>query len=163
MHPAKASLTSGKNYTDPVKKNLQSPLFEKTRKDDKPGMSYEDKMFMKQMDNEFVRNSKGSWVALLPFRVPRQPFPSNRPQAFHRANLLDASLSRNPVKREHFLTFMCKILDNNHAKLAPPLDDHEECWYLPLVGVIIRRNPIRPGLCSILPPDVTKPHLTASC
>ncbi|VDI67426.1 Hypothetical predicted protein [Mytilus galloprovincialis] len=62
-------------------------------------MSYEDKMFMKQMDNEFVRDSEGSWVAPLPFRVPRQPLPSNRPQALHRANMYDASLNRNPVKR----------------------------------------------------------------
>ncbi|VDH95733.1 Hypothetical predicted protein [Mytilus galloprovincialis] len=59
-------------------------------------------MFMKQMDNEFVRDSEGSWVAPLPFRVPRQPLPSNRQQALHRANMLDASLNRNPVKREHF-------------------------------------------------------------
>ncbi|VDI57421.1 Hypothetical predicted protein [Mytilus galloprovincialis] len=74
---------------DPVTKDLQSPLFEKTRDDDKPGQSYEDKMFMKQMDNEFVRDSEGSWVAPLPFRVPRQPLPSNRQQALHRANMLD--------------------------------------------------------------------------
>ncbi|VDH91166.1 Hypothetical predicted protein [Mytilus galloprovincialis] len=30
---------------------------------------------------------------------------------------------------------MSKILDNNHAELAPPLHEHEECWYLPLFGV----------------------------
>ncbi|VDI33351.1 Hypothetical predicted protein [Mytilus galloprovincialis] len=98
-------------------------------------------MFMKQMDNEFVRDSKGSWVAPLPFRVPRQPLPSNRPQALHRANMLDASLNRNSVKREHFLTFMSKILDNNHAELAPPLHEHEECWYLPLFGVYHPKKP----------------------
>ncbi|VDI63454.1 Hypothetical predicted protein [Mytilus galloprovincialis] len=90
-------------------------------------------MFMKQMDNEFVRDSEGSWVAPLPFRVPRQPLPSNRQQALHRANMLDTSLNRNPVKREHFLTFMSKILDNNHAELAPPLHEHEECWYFAIV------------------------------
>ncbi|XP_063446982.1 uncharacterized protein LOC134726507 [Mytilus trossulus] len=98
-------------------------------------------MFMKQMDNEFVRDSEGSWVAPLPFRVPRQPLPSNRPQALHRANMLDASLNRNPVKREHFLTCMSKILDNNHAELAPPLNEHEECWYLPLFGVYHPKKP----------------------
>ncbi|VDI34624.1 Hypothetical predicted protein [Mytilus galloprovincialis] len=93
------------------------------------------------MDNEFVRDSEGSWVAPLPFRVPRQPLPSNKPQALHRANMLDASLNRNPVKREHFLTFMSKILDNNHAELAPPLGEHEECWYLPLFGVYHPKKP----------------------
>ncbi|XP_071150458.1 uncharacterized protein [Mytilus edulis] len=141
FQPCTSKFDIRENYTDPVKKDLQSPLFEKTKDDDKPGMSYEDKMFMKQMDNEFVRDSEGSWVAPLPFRVPRQPLPSNKPQALHRANMLDASLNRNPVKREHFLTFMSKILDNNHAELAPPLGEHEECWYLPLFGVYHPKKP----------------------
>ncbi|XP_076084371.1 uncharacterized protein LOC143055113, partial [Mytilus galloprovincialis] len=141
FQPCTSKFDIRENYTDPVKKDLQSPLFEKTKDDDKPGMSYEDKMFMKQMDNEFVRDSEGSWVAPLPFRVPRQPLPSNKPQALHRASMLDASLNRNPVKREHFLTFMSKILDNNHAELAPPLGEHEECWYLPLFGVYHPKKP----------------------
>ncbi|XP_071123362.1 uncharacterized protein [Mytilus edulis] len=141
FQPCTSKFDIRENYTDPVKKDLQSPLFEKTKDDDKPGMSYEDKMFMKQMDNEFVRDSEGSWVAPLPFRVPRQPLPSNRQQALHRANMLDTSLNRNPVKREHFLTFMSKILDNNHAELAPPLHELEECWYLPLFGVYHPKKP----------------------
>ncbi|XP_071145072.1 uncharacterized protein [Mytilus edulis] len=141
FQPCTSKFDIRENYTDPVTKDLQSPLFEKTRDDDKPGHSYEDKMFMKQMDNEFVRDSDGSWVAPLPFRVPRQQLPSNRQQALHRANMLDTSLNRNPVKREHFLTFMSKILDNNHAELAPPLHEHEECWYLPLFGVYHPKKP----------------------
>ncbi|XP_071149163.1 uncharacterized protein [Mytilus edulis] len=141
FQPCTSKFDIRENYTDPVTKDLQSPLFEKTRDDDKPGMSYEDKMFMKQINNEFVRDSEGSWVAPLPFRVPRQSLPSNRQQALHRANMLDTSLNRNPVKREHFLTFMSKILDNNHAELAPPLDDHEERWYLPLFGVYHPKKP----------------------
>ncbi|XP_068242409.1 uncharacterized protein [Palaemon carinicauda] len=104
-------------------------------------MSYEDKMFLKQMDNKFVRDASGSWVAPLPFRVPRQSLPNNRQQALQRAKLLDASLRRNPVKLEHFLTFMSKIFDNNHAEHAPPLKDHEECWYLPLFGVYHLKKP----------------------
>jgi hypothetical protein len=31
--------------------------------------------------------------------------------------------------------FMQKILDYNHAEVAPPLQNNEECWYLPLFGV----------------------------
>ena len=30
---------------------------------------------------------------------------------------------------------MKKLLDNIHAELAPPLDNDEECWYLPLFGI----------------------------
>ncbi|VDH91165.1 Hypothetical predicted protein [Mytilus galloprovincialis] len=80
FQPCTSKFDIRENYTDPVTKDLQSPLFEKTRDDDKPGQSYEDNMFMKQLDNEFVIDSEGSWVAPLPFRVPRQPLPSNRQQ-----------------------------------------------------------------------------------
>jgi hypothetical protein len=52
-------------------------------------------------------------------------------QAQRRAEFLESSLKKNAVKREHFLTFMGKILDNNHAEVAPPLQENEERWYLP--------------------------------
>jgi hypothetical protein len=37
------------------------------------------------------------------------------------AKYLDSSIRRNPKKREHMVEFMRKILDNNHAEVAPPL------------------------------------------
>lgn len=37
-----------------------SKLFIRTKDDDKIGMSIEDKMFMKQMDSEFLRDHTGS-------------------------------------------------------------------------------------------------------
>ncbi|XP_068229507.1 uncharacterized protein [Palaemon carinicauda] len=37
---------------------------------------------------------------------------------------------------------MSKILENIHAELAPPIKDHEECWYLPLFDVY---HPKKPG------------------
>ena len=33
------------------------------------------------------------------------------------------------------VTFMQEILDKGYAERAPPLDDKEECWYLPVRGV----------------------------
>ncbi|XP_069109740.1 uncharacterized protein [Argopecten irradians] len=33
------------------------------------------------------------------------------------------------------------ILDNGHAEVAPPLNDDEECWYLPLFGVYHPKKP----------------------
>jgi hypothetical protein len=41
----------------------------------------------------------------------------------------------NIKKREHIIEFMQKILDNNHAEVAPPLQNNEECWYLPLLNI----------------------------
>lgn len=104
-------------------------------------MSIEDKMFMKQMDSEFLRDHTGSWMAPLPFREKRQPLPNNREQAVQRAKLLDVCLRKNKLKKEHFLTFMGKIIDNNHAEVAPELSDGEERWYLPLFGVYHPKKP----------------------
>lgn len=118
-----------------------SKMFIRTKDDDIIGMSIEDKMFMKQMDSEFLRDHTGSWVAPLPFREKRQRLPNNREQAVQRAKLLDISLRKNELKKEHFLTFMGKILDNNHAEVAPELSDGEECWYLPLFGVYHPKKP----------------------
>lgn len=77
-------------------------------------MSVEDKIVMKQMDSEFLRDHTGSWVVPLPFREKRRPFPNSKEQAVQRAKL-------------HFLTFMGKILDNNNAEVAQELFDGEEC------------------------------------
>ncbi|XP_068213687.1 uncharacterized protein [Palaemon carinicauda] len=84
------------NYSDPIKQDMHSSIFEKTKNDDKPAMSYGDRMFLKQMDNKFMRNASGSCVAPLPLRVPRQSLPNKRQQALQLAMLLDASLRRNP-------------------------------------------------------------------
>ena len=48
--------------------------------------------------------------------------------------ILHTSLQNNHVKREHLVTFMKRILDNDHAEVAPLLDIDEECWYLRLFG-----------------------------
>ena len=116
-------------------------IFTKTKDDDKPGMSYEDKIFLKQMNDQFTKDSTGSWVSPLPFRTPRQRLPNNKQQAQRRAEFLESSLKKNAVKREHFLVFMGKILDNNHAEVAPPLQENEERWYLPLFGVYHPKKP----------------------
>jgi hypothetical protein len=120
---------------------LEFNVFERTKDDDKPGMSHEDKQFLKQMNSEFKRDSTGSWVAPLPFRSPRQSLPNNREQAVQRAKYLDSSLRTNPTKREHMVEFMQKILENNHAEVAPPLQNNDECWYLPLFGVYHPKKP----------------------
>lgn len=39
------------------------------------------------------------------------------------------------MKREHFFAFMQELLNNYHAKVAPPLTMDEECWYLPVFGI----------------------------
>ncbi len=49
--------------------------------------------------------------------------------------------------REHFVEFMQRIFDNDHAEPAPPVKPGEECWYLPSFGVY---HPHKPGQIRIV-------------
>ena len=48
-------------------------IFTKTKDDDK--------IFLQQMNDQFTKDSTGSWVSPLPFRTPRQRLPNNKQQA----------------------------------------------------------------------------------
>lgn len=40
-----------------------------------------------------------------------------------------------------FVAFMQNIFDRDHAELAPPRKDGDECWYLPVFGVYHPQKP----------------------
>ncbi|XP_061170566.1 uncharacterized protein LOC133179906 [Saccostrea echinata] len=110
-------------------------VFIRTTDDEKDGYSVEDRQFLEIMGKEFKKTPDGHWEAPLPFKESRSPLPNNREEALKRARILQKNLQRDPVKRDHFRTFMTKLLHNGHAEVAPPLDTEQECWYLPLFGV----------------------------
>ncbi|XP_062618752.1 uncharacterized protein LOC134280361 [Saccostrea cucullata] len=108
----------------------KTDIFAKTKHDDSPGLSIEDKKFNDIMEQGFERDSEGCWSAPLPFRENRQLLPSNRNHALHRANLLTRGLQKDPDKKRHVMEFMSKLLDNGHAEIAPPLSSpEEEHWF----------------------------------
>lgn len=115
--------------------SYETGLFERTAHDDKIGLSIEDKEFLCIMDQEFQKDKSDHWTAPLPFRKSRPRLPNNKPQALKRARILDTSLKKDPVKRQHFFQFMDKLLENGHAEEAPPIQTSDECWYLPVFGV----------------------------
>ncbi|XP_052694839.1 uncharacterized protein LOC128173163 [Crassostrea angulata] len=116
-------------------------LFRRTPDDNKVGSSVEDRMFMDIMNKELLIGEDGKWVAPLPFRQPRLRLPNNYEVALRRARALDASLKRDPVKKEHFATFMTKLFDNDHAEKAPTSKSTQEQWFLPLFGVYHPQKP----------------------
>jgi len=126
---------------DTVHQESYDCVFRKSPNDDKVGLSVEDRKFLDLMEKEFHKDEQGHWIAPLPFRTPKLPMPNNRPIAWKRAQLLDVSLKKNPVKREHFRTFMGKVLDSGAAEVAPPISSDKECWYLPLFGVYHPKKP----------------------
>nr|XP_034311144.1 uncharacterized protein LOC117684166 [Crassostrea gigas] len=142
LEPCDQTVNIRNNFVNTYKtKVTKLNIFETTSDDNKPGLSIEDRKFLNIMDKEFHMNSEGKWTAPLPFRSPREPIPDNYQMALRRAKSLDASLHHNEVKKDHFLAFMQKILDNEHAELAPYQPHGKERWYLPLFGVYHPRKP----------------------
>ncbi len=113
-----------------------------TRDDDKLAPSMDDLAFLKIMEREFHQDESNSWVAPLPFRSPRHRLQNNKIQANNRLMSLTRKLRTHPEIKEHFVDFMRKIFENEHAELAPQLQKNEECWYLPMFGVY---HPKKPG------------------
>ena len=124
-----------------VLKHKPCDIFERTKDDEEIGLSREDHQFLDIMDKGFSRSEEGKWTAPLPFRNDRPKLPNNFQQAQKRAKNLAESLKRDPIKREHFVDFMGRILENNHAEIAEPLPHEKERWYLPIFGVYHPKKP----------------------
>ena len=121
--------------------DLRVDIFQRTKDDNKIGLSVEDRAFVQLMDREFHKDSTGHWSAPLPFRTPKPKMPNNRDQALKQAKSLDRFLRTNPLKKEHMVTFMEKIITSGAAEVAPPPEDGRENWYLPLFGVYHSKKP----------------------
>lgn len=114
---------------------LGNSVFQRTKDDDKQAMSIDDQAFLNIMDKETFQDENNNWVTPLPFRTPRCYLPSNREQAMKRLNALRKTLQRKPEVKKDFTKFIKRMLDNNHAEVAPSLDEGKEHWYLPMFGV----------------------------
>ena len=115
----------------------------RTEEDDMPGLSREDRTFLKVMDAEMSRSSSGKLSAPLPCRENRPILPNTFEQAKNRAQKLAANLHRDPIKCEHLLEFMRNIFSNDYAEEVPAKDDGKEVWYLPIFGVYHRHKPTK--------------------
>ncbi|KAK3088225.1 hypothetical protein FSP39_016350 [Pinctada imbricata] len=117
-------------------------VFIRTSEDEKPGLSRDDRSFLNIMSNNFNKDEEGHWICPLPLREDRPRLANDYPLALKRAQMLDQSLRKDPIKRDHFITFMDKMLRNAHAERAPELREDEECWYIPIFGIY---HPHKPG------------------
>ena len=90
--------------------------FERTKLDNVPGLSVEDRKFIEIMDASMEKNKSGSWVA---------------------------PLERKPEMKERYFGFMKKLFDNQHAEPVPvgELDSPKPRWYLPHFGVYHSQKP----------------------
>ncbi|KAM9302159.1 protein-glucosylgalactosylhydroxylysine glucosidase [Gastrophryne carolinensis] len=120
---------------------LGNSVFQKTKDDDKQAMFIDDQAFLHIMDKEAFQDENNNWVAPLPFPISRCYLPSNREQAMKRLNTLRKTLQRKLEVKKDFTEFIKRILDNNQAEVAPPLDTGKEHWYLPMFGVYHPHKP----------------------
>jgi hypothetical protein len=71
---------------------LKDDIFVRTSNDNKVAPSVVDKQFLSLMKSYFQQDETGHWSAPLPFKQPKPPMPSNRLQAWKRAQILDSKL-----------------------------------------------------------------------
>ncbi|XP_067279227.1 uncharacterized protein [Pseudorasbora parva] len=121
--------------------SLGCDVFQRTENDNKLAPSIEDTAFLRIMNSDVHKDEENSWVAPLPFREPRQMLPNNREQALNRFHSLQRTFTKKPEMEKQFVSFMKKILENDHAELAPPLKEGEECWFLPIFAVYHPKKP----------------------
>ncbi len=121
--------------------HVEWDVFKRTKDDETLALSVEDLTFLRIMKEGFYKDERNSWVAPLPFKPQRRRLPNNKTQALDRFRSLQRSFSKKPIMKEHFFAFMEKILAKGHAEIAPPLKQHDECWYLPLFGVYHPKKP----------------------
>ncbi|CAG2239427.1 unnamed protein product [Mytilus edulis] len=97
------------------------PIFNKTQLDETEGTSIEDQTFLNIMSSGFFKQDDGHWIAPLPFKPNKPSLENNKQIAERRAKSFDMNLRCNSVKRTHVLEFMQKLLDREHAQIAPKL------------------------------------------
>ncbi len=129
------------NVKESTQRLAERDIFQRTKDDEKTAPSIEDKLLLQIMEREVYKDDENSWVAPLPFKQPRQYLPNNRPQAVERLNSLLRSFRRKPEMKKDFVAFMEKLLENNHAEIAPSVSLNEQCWYLPSFGVYHSKKP----------------------
>lgn len=105
--------------------------------------SQDDMKFLDIIGNGIRVNELGHYEMPLPFREENPALPNNRSSAFTRAMGLKRQLEKDPVKQEHYVTFMNDLLAKGHAERVPESElDNSPKWYIPHHGVY---NPKKPG------------------
>ena len=138
--PLSTNLTTRHSLTD-AGESLGQAVFHQSASDHQLAPSMEDLSFLQLMEDECYQDSSNSWVAPLPFRSPRQRLPNNRDYAYRRLSSLRRTLEKRPKMKAQYFEFMEKLFVNQHAEVAPPLPEDQECWFLPSFGVYHPRKP----------------------
>ena len=122
---------------------LVANVFQRTSSDNMPGLSVEDRTFVDIMNARVKKNEGGNWTAPLPLRNQVSRLPDSYDDALKRLKSTRKVLDRKHEMKDHYFSFMPKILDNNHAERAPTNEVHtsKPKWYLPHFGIYHPQKP----------------------
>ncbi|XP_062570928.1 uncharacterized protein LOC134232947 [Saccostrea cucullata] len=118
-----------------------SPIFERTKDDNIPGMSIEDREFLEIMEKKCHKDETGHWSSPIPLKSNRDRLPNNNEQALKRTYSLLTSFNQDPVKMNLAIKFMENLFTHGFAEEAPEVQEGEECWYLPIFPVFHPKKP----------------------
>ena len=98
------------------------------------GISYEDKKFLKLMDDQAVKVGN-HFQTPLSLRNPVMKLPNNRKMVERRAQCLKKRFEKDPKFFHHYKEFMEEILSKGYAKISKDTPIDGRVWYLPHHGV----------------------------
>ena len=95
------------------------------------------------MNTAVKKNESAPWIAPLPLRKQVTQLPDSYNEALRRLKSTSKSLDRKPEMKNHYFSFMGRILDSNHVELVPSDKVHttKPKWYLPHFGIYHPQKP----------------------
>lgn len=131
------------NFKRRSEDGLGEDVFVRTKDDNKPGTSVEDRKFVQNMKHSLTKSESGNWEAPLPLHDGIEKLPNNREEALKRLKSTRGSLDKKPLVKQHYFDFMQKLFDNGHAEPAPKIQSDPPTlhWYLPHFGVYHPQKP----------------------
>ena len=95
------------------------------------------------MNTAVKKNESAPWIAPLPLRKQVTQLPDSYNEALRRLKSTRKSLDRKPEMKNHYFSFMGRILDSNHVELVPSDKVHttKPKWYLPHFGIYHPQKP----------------------
>lgn len=104
--------------------------------------SHDDRRFLVAME-EGIHHENGHYEMPLPFREAMPYVPNNKSQSLNRLQHLKRRLEANAQYKEHYITFMERLIQNNFAEKVPDKDlelDDGHQWYIPHDGIYHPQN-----------------------
>ena len=108
-------------------------------------ISYEDKKFLKIMEDQVVKVGK-HYETPLPLRNPEMTLPNNRVMAEKRAHYLKRKFQKDELYFSHYKDFMIEIIKKSYARVSDRTPADGKLWYLPHHGGYHPKSPIKSAL-----------------